>query len=285
MLRLTLQWLPRKSIVPWRLAGFNRSCHSPLATAAPFHGSQAKVPDPRFSCYEDHSTVRRDGPSGKCGRVRSLRGEGAHAYPLSVAPNPNSTLNRYLQTLRDLIADEPAEQGGVANEGATRGRTKHPRRGCAVRSATPKGGVSSSRAESVQRRKAEGSRPGSRRERRWVNWAALQPSEDDVALDASPLIAAPSSFAQLNRLAAVDEWEATPYDGADDSRAAPTPPVTSRIDRNLRPLVRKAPKDLVASIEETLIESFSEESSMVYLATVDCWNRALLHVSQPQSLT
>eukprot|EP00035_Acanthoeca_spectabilis_P019595 m.428922 g.428922 ORF g.428922 m.428922 type:complete len:247 (-) comp16912_c0_seq1:755-1495(-) len=187
------------------------------------------------------------------------------------------SVEEYLQTLRDLIADEPAEQGGVANEGATRGRTKHPRRGCAVRSATPKGGVSSSRAESVQRRKAEGSRPGSRRERRWVNWAALQPSEDDVALDASPLIAAPSSFAQLNRLAAVDEWEATPYDGADDSRAAPTPPVTSRIDRNLRPLVRKAPKDLVASIEETLIESFSEESSMVYLATADCWNRALLH--------
>eukprot|EP00037_Helgoeca_nana_P032589 m.414558 g.414558 ORF g.414558 m.414558 type:complete len:252 (+) comp29370_c0_seq1:319-1074(+) len=186
-------------------------------------------------------------------------------------------VEEYLQNLRDNIADGDGDGGdGAGGVGGVdgRGREPHPRnRGAAARSSTPRGGISSSRSESVQRRKAEGSRPGSRRERRWMNRAALHPSPEDVELDASPLSVVPSLFLQLPHLEAIDEWEANQEQG--------TPPclaiAIARVDRNLRPLLRRAPKSLIASIEQDLRESFTNDAESVYIETCDCWNRALLH--------
>jgi hypothetical protein len=108
-----------------------------------------------------------------------------------------------------------------------------------------------------------------------MNRAALHPSPEDVELDASPLSVVPSLFLQLPHLEAIDEWEANQEQG--------TPPclaiAIARVDRNLRPLLRRAPKSLIASIEQDLRESFTNDAESVYIETCDCWNRALLHVS------
>eukprot|EP00038_Savillea_parva_P008189 m.175316 g.175316 ORF g.175316 m.175316 type:complete len:266 (-) comp13969_c0_seq1:35-832(-) len=210
--------------------------------------------------------------------------------PPIVKSDGTESVEEYLRKLRDILSgnsgsDTPASVPQDTTTAATtttaphRGRGAHPRRARTERSSTPLGGVSSTRAESVQRRKAEGSRPGSRRERRWSNRVALLPTPEDIALDSTPPASSGSVF---SRLSSIEEmWQVCEVEegaGNESAESAVTPAHPGqRVERRLRPLLRRAPEGTVASIENDLVDTFSSDPSSVYLVKCDRWNRAILH--------
>mmetsp|Transcript_28804 Transcript_28804/g.86472 ORF Transcript_28804/g.86472 Transcript_28804/m.86472 type:complete len:253 (-) Transcript_28804:103-861(-) len=197
--------------------------------------------------------------------------------------------HRLLLNLRDLIAENGGGDGAdaeidggaeAAAAPAARGRARVPQRGRPLRSSTPQGGVSSSREESVQRRKAEGSRPGSRRDRRWMNRVALLPTIEDLQMDAMPIPSRPSPFTQLRSMneVVVDAWESDNLSVASLRHGAELSPTHHpRVERRFLSLLRRAPAGAVASIEQDLIDTFSEDASSVYIVKSDRWARAILH--------
>mmetsp|Transcript_15082 Transcript_15082/g.38759 ORF Transcript_15082/g.38759 Transcript_15082/m.38759 type:complete len:263 (+) Transcript_15082:290-1078(+) len=198
-------------------------------------------------------------------------------------------VEQLLLNLRDLIAENGGGDGAdaeidggaeAAAAPAARGRARVPQRGRPLRSSTPQGGVSSSREESVQRRKAEGSRPGSRRDRRWMNRVALLPTIEDLQMDAMPIPSRPSPFTQLRSMneVVVDAWESDNLSVASLRHGAELSPTHHpRVERRFLSLLRRAPAGAVASIEQDLIDTFSEDASSVYIVKSDRWARAILH--------
>jgi hypothetical protein len=160
--------------------------------------------------------------------------------------------------------------------------------------------MSTGRDESLARKKAANAGVGSRRERRWMNRAALMPTAEDIKADREVAnTASPSVFHQLLLLqasASADTWgdsqllsDAGPIDqqhGGDASQNSKHHQKVendwSRIDRSLRESLLRGcrfPRGVVEAMENQLVETFLDDPSAIFVVNEpSSFNRALLHM-------
>lgn len=225
--------------------------------------------------------------------------------PIGSDSHGETDVDAFLKTLRDSIVTQ-TEQGGdnniVANEAVVsesdgvdigdavqvppRGRL--PFRGAGIpRAASPRGGLSKKREESVKRKKDNAARVGSRRHRRWANKAYLVPTAEDLAMEHEPMQTPPSHFTKLLR-SNLETWSEIEHgwDGSDENmrfnsleKEAMCSTGIDKIHRRLRVFLRRGGvRSSVETIETSLRNTFDNDSAALYIVKEpNSFRRLLIH--------